>query len=245
MLFFASDFHLGLYKVDKQKHEQKIINFLNHCKKSGAQKIFLVGDIFDFWYEYKFVVPKGYFNFISKIKELVDSKIEVIVFKGNHDVWMFDYLQTECGVKMINGEYRFTYQNKQFYIHHGDGLGPGDFTYKFLRKVFHNKVNQWLFSRLHPNFAMWLGYTWSKKSRLAKKGKVEQYLGDDKEFITQYVQQMHKKFPEIDYYICGHRHLALDKKIGNAQYINLGDMININTYAVFNQGKLQLLHWNE
>ena len=246
MLYFASDFHLGLYKQDVHKQEQKIIVFLNYAVSNGAKQIFLVGDIFDFWFEYKRAVPKGYFRLFYTFHQIVNSGIKITLFKGNHDMWMFDYLEKECGVEIITNELELEYKGKTFFIHHGDGLGPGDYSYKFIKKIFRSKLNQWLFSRLHPNFGLWLGELLSKKSRLAKSEfeKKDQYMGDDKEFLTQFVQQMVIKKPDIDYYIFGHRHLPLNIAVGHAHYINLGEWIHHNTYAVFDGQKMELKTWN-
>ena len=136
MLYFASDFHLGLHNQDVNTQEQKILNFLEHARKNNAEKIFLVGDVFDFWFEYKRVVPKGYFRLFSKLYDLHCDGIKVYMFKGNHDMWMLDYFEKECGVEIISDELIFEHNNKKFFVHHGDGLGPGDRSYKFLKKVF-------------------------------------------------------------------------------------------------------------
>ncbi len=247
MLYFASDFHLGLHNQDVNAQEQKILNFLEHARKNNAEKIFLVGDVFDFWFEYKRVVPKGYFRLFSKLYDLHSDGIKVYMFKGNHDMWMLDYFEKECGVEIISDELIFEHNNKKFFVHHGDGLGPGDRSYKVLKKVFRSRLNRWLFSRLHPNFALGMGAFLSNKSRLAKKDfeKENQYLGDDKEFLTQFCKAKLAEGAEIDYFIFGHRHLPINLNIGQSKYINLGEWIHCNSYAVFDGCELKLLYWND
>ena len=246
MLYFASDFHLGLHNQNVKVQEQKLLDFLDYARNNNAEKIFLVGDIFDFWFEYKRVVPKGYFRFFSKLYDITNQGIEVFMFKGNHDMWMLDYFEKECGITVISDELIFEYKNKKFFVHHGDGLGPGDKSYKILKKIFRSKINHWLFSRLHPNFALGLGLVWSKKSRLAKEDfeKKDKYLGDDKEFLTRFCQAKVEEGTDIDYFIFGHRHLPIDVVLGKSRYVNLGEWIHHNSYAIFDGSDLKLTYWN-
>jgi len=247
MLYFASDFHLGLHNQDVKVQEQKLLDFLNYAENNNAEQLFLVGDVFDFWFEYKRVVPKGYFRFFTKLYELNEKGIQVFMFKGNHDMWMLDYFEKECGVKIISNELVINYKGKKIFIHHGDGLGPGDRSYKFLKKIFKSKLNHWLYSRIHPNFGLWFGALSSKRSRLAKKDfeKNNFYLGDEKEFLTQFCISDLKKGSDIDYYVFGHRHLPIDKDLGKARYINLGEWIHYNSYATFDGEDFKLLYWND
>ena len=164
-IYFASDFHLGVPSYEKSRErENKIVAWLSSIQ-SSAHAIYLVGDIFDFWFEYKQAIPKGYSRFFGKIAELTDSGIKVVFFTGNHDMWMFDYLSTELGVTIERNLKEITYNSTQFLIAHGDGLGPGDRAYKFIKVVFSSKVCQWLFARLHPNFGIGLADYFSRKSR--------------------------------------------------------------------------------
>lgn len=239
-IYFASDFHLGAptYEASRER-EDKIVNWLDEIR-NNAKEIYLVGDLFDFWFEYKRAIPKGFVRLQGKIAEITDSGIAVHVFTGNHDMWMFDYLPKELGVNMYREPIKKTFNGKTFYIGHGDGLGPGDHGYKFIKKVFANKICQWLFARMHPNFGIWLADFWSGKSRKANRDSDEKYLGDDNEFLVQYCKT-HLKKEHIDYFIFGHRHLPLEIEVGNnSKYINLGEWMNYDTYAVWDGAKMEL-----
>lgn len=240
-IYFASDFHLGAPNDEESfKREKLIVKWLDEIKVD-AQEIYLVGDIFDFWFEYKSVVPKGFIRLQGKIAELTDSGITVNIFTGNHDLWIFDYLPKELGVTVYNEPVIKEYQGKKFLIGHGDGLGPGDHKYKMIKKVFTNKFCQWAFARIHPNFGIGFAKAWSKKSRRNNIAYDEVFHGEDKEQLIVYCNEYIQKDPSIDYFIFGHRHLPLDVKIGEkAKYINLGEWIRHNTYAIFDGEKLEL-----
>ncbi|MFN3342825.1 MAG: UDP-2,3-diacylglucosamine diphosphatase [Flavobacteriales bacterium] len=230
-MYFASDFHLGVPNyTESRKREDRIVKWLNEIEKD-AQEIYLVGDVFDFWFEYKRAIPKGFVRLQGKIAELCDKGIPVKVFIGNHDMWMFDYLPTELGIELFREPVTVNYSGKKFMIGHGDGLGPGDHGYKMIKKIFRNRVCQWMFARLHPNFGIGIANYFSKSSR--KKTKHEdQYLGDEKEYLVNYCKGILQR-EDYDYFVFGHRHLPIDMKIGNARYINLGDWIKFYTYAEF------------
>jgi UDP-2,3-diacylglucosamine hydrolase len=239
-IYFASDFHLGIPNHEKSLSREKlIVKWLDEVKLD-AQEIYLIGDLFDFWFEYKYTVPKGFVRLLGKIAEIVDSGIPVTLFTGNHDMWMFDYLPTELGVTIHRKAIIREYNGKKFFIGHGDGLGPGDRGYKFIKKVFANPICQWLFARLHPNFAMSMANFWSRKSRLANGPKDEKFMGDENEWLVVYSKEK-LKTQHFDYFVFGHRHLPLDIQLNNnSRYINLGEWINYNTYAVFDGEKLEL-----
>jgi len=240
-IYFASDFHLGSPNAEKSAlREAKIINWLESIQHD-AQAIFLVGDIFDFWFEYKYVVPKGFLKFLAKITQLKQSGIDIYFFIGNHDVWMFDYFTKELGIPVYREPIQFVLSHKKFFLGHGDGLGPGDNVYKVLKKVFHNKVIQFLYKWLiHPDIGMWFGNTWSGHSRSSKEGKEDEFLGE-KEFLLQYCREQ-EQIEHFDYFVFGHRHLMIDVPIGEkSRYINLGDWFKRNSYAVFDGHKLELL----
>jgi UDP-2,3-diacylglucosamine hydrolase len=241
-IYFISDFHLGVPTYEKSREREKLIcKWLDEIKNDAAE-IYLVGDLFDFWFEYKYVVPKGYIRLLGKIAELSDSGIIINIFTGNHDMWMYDYLPQELGVNLFYSPVTKIYHGKSFYIGHGDGLGPGDKGYKFIKKIFRNKFCQWLFARLHPNFGIALANYFSRTSR--NKTKHENiYLGDDKEFLVQFCKDELKK-QHYDYFIFGHRHLPIEKQIQNSIYINLGDWLEYYTYAVFDGNKLELKKYN-
>jgi UDP-2,3-diacylglucosamine hydrolase len=240
--YFASDFHLGIPdSIQSRDRELSICRWLKMCAKD-ASTIYILGDCFDFWFEYSSVIPKGYTRLLGTISELTDAGIEIKMFKGNHDMWMFGYLEEECGVKTISDEETISIADKKLFIHHGDGLGPGETGYKLLRKIFRSRICQWLFARLHPNFGLGLALLLSKRSRLAQKNNFEKYLGDEKEFLTRFIAQK-EKIEHFDYYIFGHRHLPLDINIGTARYINLGEWLHQPHYAVLDNNTLKLLPW--
>ncbi len=240
-IYFASDFHLGVNGVHSSiEREKRIVKWLNEIEKDAAE-IFLVGDLFDFWFEYKRAVPKGFVRLLGKIAELTDKGIPVHVFIGNHDMWMFDYLPAELGVKMYREPIEREWNGKKFFIGHGDGLGPGDKGYKFIKKIFRNRFCQWCFARLHPNFGIGLANYFSRRSR--KKTKHENvFLGNEKEFLVQFILDK-EKTKHFDFYIFGHRHLPIEKELGKTKYINLGDWIEFYTYGVFDGVKTELKKW--
>lgn len=242
-IYFASDFHLGSFPLDRSKEREKIIiQWLDYIKKD-AKELFLVGDIFDFWFEYTTVVPKGYIRFLGKLAELSDLGIKITLFKGNHDMWMFGYLKDELHVKIIDDELTLDLDGKTFYIHHGDGLGPGDNKYKILKKIFRSSICQWLFARLHPNLGIGIATRWSKHSRLSNNEE-EKFLGEDKEWLVQYSKEVLEN-KHYDYFIYGHRHLPYQFKLSSSsEIINLGEWINFYTYAVWDGQSLKLEKWS-
>jgi UDP-2,3-diacylglucosamine hydrolase len=239
-IYFASDFHLGVPSAESSLKREKLVCRWLDTIKNDAAEVYLVGDIFDFWYEYKYTIPKGTVRLLGKVAELTDAGIPVHFFVGNHDLWMKDYFSEELGVEVHHAPITRTYHGKIFYIGHGDGLGPGDKWYKLLRGIFANRVCQWLFSRLHPNLAFYIAKKSSKRSRIITGDSDEKFLGNENEWLFQYSRQ-YLKTHKVDYFIFGHRHLPLDLDVdGRARYINLGEWINYNTYAVFDGGTLEL-----
>ncbi len=239
-IFFASDFHLGIdARLTSTERERQIVRWLDQIKTEAAE-IYLVGDVFDFWFEYATVVPKGYVRLLGKLAELRDAGIPIYFFIGNHDMWMFRYFEEELGIPIYRKPIVRELLGKTFFIGHGDGLGPGDHGYKFLKKVFANRFCQWLFARLHPNFGIGLANFWSGRSRHANRGE-EKYLGDDKEWLLLYANRKLDEQP-ADFYIFGHRHLPLDctLKNGHSRYINLGEWMHFNSYAVFDGKDLEI-----
>ena len=239
-IYFASDFHLGVPDHDKSLVREKLIVKWLDDIKHDAEEIFLMGDMFDFWFEYKAVVPKGYVRLLGKLAEISDAGIPLHIFTGNHDMWLFDYLKKELNAKIYHAPIVREFNGKKFFLGHGDGLGPGDKGYKFIKKIFASKVCQWLFARLHPNFGMWIGNFWSKRSRVANGESDEVFKGEENEWLYLFAKEKLKK-EHFDYFIFGHRHLPLDLKVGeNSRYINLGEWIKSNSYAVFDGEKLEL-----
>ncbi len=238
--YFLSDFHLGAPDyASSLVREKRIVKFLDEIKHDASQ-IFILGDLFDFWYEYKKVVPKGFVRILGKLAELTDAGIEIHFFVGNHDMWMKGYFEKELNIKVYHKPEEFDLNGKNFLIGHGDGLGPGDHKYKFLKKVFRNKFSHWLFGVLHPGIGIGLADYFSRKSRAKTGNTEEQFLGEDKEWLIIFSREM-LKTKHFDYFIFGHRHLPVDFKLSDAtHYINLGDWIKYNSYAIFDGEKTEL-----
>ena len=243
-IYFASDFHLGVPDhASSRQREDRIVRWLTSVQEHAAE-IYLLGDIFDFWFEYATVVPKGFIRLQGKLAELTDNGIKVTMFKGNHDMWMFDYFTKELGIEIISDELILERGGKRFFLHHGDGLGPGDSSYKFLKKFFRSSFCQWLFARLHPNFGIGVAQRWSMSSRIANNKK-ESFVSDEQEWLVNYSKELLSK-DHFDYLIFGHRHLPLDIPVGNAsRYINLGEWINYYSYAVFDGSDVALCYFTE
>ena len=242
-IYFLSDFHLGAPDASSSLlREKKIIKFLDEIKANAAV-IFIVGDLFDFWYEYKQVVPKGYVRILGKLAELTDAGISIHFFVGNHDMWMKDYFQKELNIPVYFEPTPFEFYGKEFLVGHGDGLGPGDHGYKFIKKIFRNKFCQWMFGVLPPNVGMGIANYFSKKSRAQTGQTDEVFLGEEKEWLIIYCKEilLHKQY---DYFIFGHRHLPIDFKLSDtSRYINLGDWIKHFSYAVFEEDELLLKYY--
>jgi UDP-2,3-diacylglucosamine hydrolase len=239
-IYFLSDFHLGAPDAASSlQREKQVVRFLDEIKKDAAE-IFLVGDMFDFWYEYRKVVPKGFTRLLGKLAELSDAGIPMHFFVGNHDMWMKDYFLKELNIPIYFEPKEFERNGKKFLIGHGDGLGPGDKGYKFLKKIFRNPFCQWLFGILPPYFGMGLADYFSRRSRAQTGASEEIFLGEDKEWLIIYSKGILKE-KNFDFFVFGHRHLAIDHRLSNSsRYINLGDWIHYFTYAVFDGNNLQL-----
>lgn len=243
-LYFASDFHLGSGTyVNYREREARLVRWLDYIK-SDASEVFLMGDVFDFWFEYKTVVPKGYIRFLGKLAELADAGVKLYFFKGNHDMWMFDYFRHELDAAIISDELEIERNGKKFYLHHGDGLGPGDNFYKILKKIFRSRFCQWLFARIHPNLGVGIASYWSSHSRIANEKKEDLKPGQQ-EWLVNYSNDL-LKTSFYDYLIFGHRHLPLDVQLdGGSRYINLGEWMLHNTYAVFDGETLKLEYFEK
>ena len=239
-VYFLSDFHLGVPNhASSLEREKRIVSFLEQCRKDAAM-IFVVGDLFDFWFEYRTVVPKGYVRILGKLAELTDSGIPIHFFVGNHDMWMSGYFEKELNIPVFFENQTYVFNDKTFLIGHGDGLGPGDYGYKFIKKIFRNPICKLLFGLLPPYFGISLANYLSKGSRTITGSSDEQFLGEEKEWLVVYckeqLQQLH-----FDYFIFGHRHLPIDMKLNEkSRYINLGDWIRYNSYGEFDGSELHL-----
>ncbi|HEU5365388.1 MAG TPA: UDP-2,3-diacylglucosamine diphosphatase [Hanamia sp.] len=239
-IYFLSDFHLGApdYGTSLER-EKRVVKFLDEIK-DDAEVIFILGDLFDFWYEYKKVVPKGFVRILGKLAELTDSGIVIYFFVGNHDMWMNGYFEKELNIQVFPDPKEFEFNGKKFIIGHGDGLGPGDHRYKMMKKVFRSKFSQSLFGMLHPSAGIGIADYFSRKSRAATGAEDEHFLGEDKEWLIVYARDILKN-KEVDYFIFGHRHLPIEFKLNDKSvYINLGDWIKYFSYAVFDGENLSL-----
>lgn len=238
-IFFASDFHLGSAPLDRSAAREKaIVRWLDQIK-TEAQVIFLVGDIFDFWHEYKEAVPKGYVRFLGKLAELKDAGIDIQIFTGNHDLWMRDYFPAEFDIPVHRNPIEFKVLSgdteTRFLVGHGDGLGPGDYAYKrVLKPIFTNPVLQFFFRWLHPDVGIMLAHRWARHTRASKAGKPhESFRSDESEWIFLYCREVEAK-SHHDYYIFGHRHLILDMQVSpTSRYVNIGEWIYVQSYAHF------------
>ena len=239
-IYFASDQHFGAPTPKESKlREDRFILWLDGIKKD-AQVLFLMGDLFDFWHEWEYVVPKGYIRVLGKIAELKDSGIDIYFFVGNHDLWMKNYFEEELGVPVFFDKQYYQVGDKTLLLAHGDGLGPGDKGYKRMKKVFTNPLAQWAFKWLHPDIAMKLAIYFSTKNKMISGEEDKEFLGEDKEFLIVYSKEK-LKTEKIDYFVYGHRHLPMILDLdGKAQYVNLGDWISYFTYGVFDGNEFQL-----
>lgn len=242
-IYFLSDFHLGAPNHSSSlEREKRVVRFLEQARKDAAI-IFIVGDLFDFWYEYRTVVPRGYTRILGKLAELTDSGIILHFFVGNHDMWMKDYFQKELNIPVYFEPKTFAFNGKRFYIGHGDGLGPGDHGYKFLKKIFRNPVCQWLFGILPPAIGVGLANYFSRSSRAATGQADAKFLGEENEWLLVYCREILQQ-QHFDYFIFGHRHLPIDFTLReDSRYINLGDWIVYNSYAVFDGQQLSLEYY--
>lgn len=242
-VYFISDVHLGAPALSNNAERERLfVQWLDYIRKDAAM-LFLMGDIFDYWFEYKKVVPRGFTRTLGKIAEIADAGIPVHFFTGNHDIWVFDYLPTELGIQVHRHEMHAVFSGKRFFLAHGDGLDPFDKGYNLLKKIFTNRFLQWGFSHIHPNLGIAIAQGWSKKSRIAK-GEGPPFK-EEKEGLYVFAESVLEK-EKIDYFVFGHRHLLLDMPVGkSSRYINLGDWIFHFSYGVFDGEKFELKQFKE
>ena len=239
-IYFASDNHLGAPTTEASRpREKKFVAWLNEIKHDAAA-IFLLGDLFDFWFEYKTVVPKGFTRTLGKLAEISDSGIPIYYFVGNHDLWMNGYFEEELGIPVYHKPQEFKLGDKDFFIGHGDGLGPGDKGYKRMKKVFISPFFIWLFKWGHPDIGMRIAQYFSVKNKLISGDEDAKFLGEDNEWLAIYSKRKLKE-KHRDYFVFGHRHLPLEIKLNEtSKYVNLGDWIQYFTYGVFDGGNFEL-----
>jgi UDP-2,3-diacylglucosamine hydrolase len=241
-IYFGSDFHLGTpNQAASLEREKRIVAWLDEVLEKGSE-LFLLGDVFDFWFEYKKAIPRGYVRLLGKLAEIADKGIPVHFFTGNHDMWTFGYLEQEIGLTLYRKPITIERQGKTLHIGHGDGLGPGDRSYKFLKNFFDSKLCQWMFARLHPNFSFGMAEWFSKGSRTSSQEEDKKFLGE-KEWLAIYCKDF-LETQAVDYFIFGHRHLPIEMELTkNSKYINIGEWLNYNSYGIMENGKLQLKYF--
>lgn len=242
-IYFASDFHLGIPDhATSLEREKRICHWLNEIS-GDAEQLYLVGDLFDTWFEYKNVVPKGFTRFMGKLAELRDGGLHIETFTGNHDLWMRSYFKEELDIPVHHAPIIREFNGKKFYIAHGDGLGPGDTGYKILKSVLRNSFSQWLYRRVHPDTGVGLAGWFSRLGPKHADGPVKEFLGPEKEMLVQYCLEYLKK-EQMDYFIFGHRHIAIEYPLTEKSvYVNLGDWIRYDSYAVFDGDNLKLKYY--
>ncbi|MBM3439771.1 MAG: UDP-2,3-diacylglucosamine diphosphatase [Bacteroidetes bacterium] len=236
-IYFLSDFHLGTPDAESSlAREKKIVDFLNSIRHDAAM-IFIVGDMFDFWFEYRKVVPKGFVRLLGKLAELSDAGISISFFVGNHDMWMRSYFQEELGIPVYFEPKEYELMGKRFLVGHGDGLGPGDYGYKLLKKLFRNPLAQWLFGILPPSVGLGIANYYSRRSRAATGAEDDRFLGEENEWLLMYCKEVLQK-DHFDFFVFGHRHLPIDFLLNPgastpSRYLNLGDWIRYDSYVEF------------
>ncbi|MFK7969420.1 MAG: UDP-2,3-diacylglucosamine diphosphatase [Bacteroidia bacterium] len=242
-IYIASDMHFGAPDAaTSRERERRFVAWLDHIKPS-VKELWLLGDLFDFWFEYKRAVPKGHLRFLGKLAELADAGIPIHIFVGNHDLWFGDYLVEEIGATVYRKPQMRSWHGKQFYLAHGDGLGPGDHGYKLMKAVFTNPLCKWLFARLHPNFGIGLASFFSHTSLKANPKKATP-LVPEKEFLYQHVRDVLPAHPELDYFVFGHRHHFHQTEIApGKQLIYLGDWMQFDSYLEISGEGVLLKKW--
>jgi UDP-2,3-diacylglucosamine hydrolase len=242
-VYFASDFHLGIPdRASSIEREKRLCQWLDVISADAAQ-LFLVGDIFDTWFEYKNVVPRGYTRFMGKLAELSDKGLQIEAFTGNHDIWMLGYFEEELNIPVHHQHIIREINGKKLFIAHGDGLGPGDHGYKFLKKVLSSRLSQWLYRRVHPDTGVGAAAWFSQLGPKHTDGPPKEFLGPEKEMLVQFCLEM-LKHEHIDYFIFGHRHIAIEYPLPqNSLYVNLGDWLRYDSYAEFDGETLKLKYY--
>lgn len=239
-IYFASDLHLGMHpQEDSLRREKLFVQWLEEIRED-ASELWLLGDVFDYWFEYKKVVPRGFTRFLGALATLSDTGVKIHLIPGNHDIWVFDYLTQEIGLQVHRQSLTRVWNERHFYLGHGDGLYQGDRMYRMLQSIFKNRTIQWFYARIHPNGSTAFAHRWSKKSR-KKHGAIGTFHGTDREHQVQFARKELEKDPSIEYFVFGHRHLPFDIRIADStRVICLGDWIGNFTYGVFDGKEFQL-----
>ncbi|MCD7976796.1 MAG: UDP-2,3-diacylglucosamine diphosphatase [Tannerellaceae bacterium] len=242
-IYFISDAHLGArFHEDPRKIEKKLVRWLDFVKKD-ASAIFMLGDMFDYWYEYKYVVPKGFTRFLGKLAELSDEGIEIHIFTGNHDVWIFDYLPEEIGAVVHRDVLTIDLLGKRFFLGHGDEIDYRSWSFRLLRKLFRNKFCQWLYAGIHPRwtFGFALGWSLSSRKKGLKKNEEVEYEGEAAEYMVQFAKKYLITHPDINFFIFGHRHIMLDLMLTKTSRLLIaGDWMKLFSYIEWDGKELSL-----
>lgn len=242
LVYFLSDAHLGSRAIgDPRAHERKLVSFLDSIKDKAAA-IYLLGDMFDFWFEYRTVVPKGHVRFLGKIAEIADSGVEVHFFAGNHDMWTFGYLADELGINVNTKPMETEILGKRFFLAHGDGLNDNKMSVRIIQSIFHSKALQFLFKMLPPYIGLNFGYTWSKSNRNKHDNEDCGYMGEDKEPLVLFAKK-HALKHDVDFYLFGHRHILLDLPMERSRVVILGDWFREFSYATFDGSEFLIHHY--
>ena len=247
-VYFISDLHLGAgYISNAREHERKAVDFLDSIA-CDARELYLLGDILDYWFEYKTVVPRGYVRFFGALARLADSGVKIYWYTGNHDIWLFDYLRDEIGIEIVDpqggGDFR-NIMNTLFFLGHGDGMGKQPFSFKILRYFFRNKFCQKLYSGIHPRWTVGFAHAWSSRSRKGHKTSPTGLDGKSRANLETFARRLSNENPDLTYIILGHHHVELAEPVGNnCSMIILGDWIDKFTYAVFDGAEIKLMQYN-
>jgi len=244
-IYFVSDLHLGSDILEHPKAtEKRFVRWLDTIR-DDARAVYLLGDIFDFWFEYKKTVPRGFTRFLGKIAEMQDAGTEIHFFTGNHDIWMFDYFQQELGITVHSKPFRTAIDGKVFYLAHGDGLGDRSQSFRFIRWIFHNRTCQWLFARFSSHGGIAFGHWWSRHNRKKNLADPVKYKGEEEEHLVLYSKKYIQEYPDTDYLIFGHRHILLDLMLNRkSRMMIIGDWMEYFSYAVFDGKTLSLEQYN-
>ena len=243
IVYFASDLHLGVdARLPSRARERLFVRWLDEVVAADADALFLLGDVFEFWFEYRHVVPRGFVRLLGKLAELRDGGLDVRYWTGNHDLWMRDYFAAELGIPLLERPTRLTLDGRAFLVGHGDGLGPGDVGYKRMKRVFRNPLAQWAYARLHPNFAIGLARRVAGVSRRHTAPEETGFLGPEREWLVRYAERKLAADPALEYLVFGHRHLPIDYRLadGRARYVNLGDWLHHQSYGRWDGRELRL-----
>jgi UDP-2,3-diacylglucosamine hydrolase len=245
LTYFISDLHLGARSTaDRLAGERRVVSFLKSIKPT-AKRLYLLGDVLDYWFEYRTVVPRGYVRFFGALAELADAGVEITWFIGNHDIWIFDYLPSEIGLRVVDGSEVADIDGRRFFLAHGDGLGKLKPGFRLIRSVFRNRVCQRLFAAVHPRWTVPLAMKWSASSRRAGGDGPAVSMGDNEPYVAA-TRLILDADPSIDFFILGHRHVLMDREIADgARLIILGDWIYHFSYAVWDGERLSLQKYTE